>query len=205
MSILGGARATLNGFLFEQKTDLVDIVKSAGYSIKTETITRKKKKYYIHVLYEGSHRIGYFANKWVFYYGFLEKHGIDWRTRISKQYFPDEAFINEVTNTVYIIEKKFQIRHGSTDEKLESCAFKLDRYQHLVAPTGMNVEYTYLCNSWFQKPKYRDVIDYVRKHNCGFYFNSLPLHALGLTADKNRHPQQIDCFVGVFLFFGVLE
>ena len=200
MNIFGGARATFNGLRFEKQTSLVDAVKNAGYTVEEQVIRHKyKKKTTIYVLYDKGQRIGFFAGKWALYKGFLEPRGIQWSKRVSKQYLPDEAFINEMTNTVYIVEKKFQSKHGSTDEKLESCAFKLDRYNHLISPTGMAVQYTYLCNDWFKKPKYRDVIEYIWKNKCSLYFNTLPLSAIGLTEGKKEHPHRTVLSVaGVF-------
>lgn len=198
MNITGGALAAFNGLRFEKQTSLVDAVKAAGYTIEEETIRHKGKKTTIHILYDHGQRIGFFAGKWALYKGFLEPRGIIWRTRVSKQYLPDEAFINEQTNTVYIIEKKFQSRHGSADEKFETCAFKLNRYTHLIAPTGMSVQYTYLCNDWFKKPKYRDAINYIWESKCSIYFNTLPLHTIGLASQAKEHPQHdIVSVVGV--------
>lgn len=206
MSVMGGAAATLHGLLFEQKTDLVKAVEGAGYIVKIERIRRNRKDYPAYVVYEGMERIGFFAKQWSFYYNFVEAKGIDWKMRLSKRYLPDEAFINEKTNTVHIIEKKFQNRHGSTDEKLESCAYKLDRYTHLLVPTGMKVQYTYLCNEWFKKPKYRDVIDYIWRSKCRLYFNTLPISELGLHEHKNEHPQRdVMSAAGVFLYLFNVE
>jgi hypothetical protein len=37
-----------------------------------------------------------------------------------------------------------------------------------------------LDKSWFDKPKYKDVLDYIRSVNCNYCFDELPLAWLGL-------------------------
>lgn len=63
---------------------------------------------------------------------------------VSKKLLPDEAFINNITRTIYIIEKKFQHRAGSVDEKLQTCDFKLKQYKKLANLVGFDVEYIYI-------------------------------------------------------------
>ena len=198
MNIFGGALAAYNGMKFEKETDLASAVQAMGYRVERQFVKSKGRKYCYNIVYDKDGRIGFLANKWAFYKTFLEPRGVIWKRYISKQFLPDEAFINERDNTVYVIEKKFQSQHGSTDEKLESCAFKLREYNRIVKPAGMNVRYTYLCNDWFKKSKYRDVIEYAEECDCHVYFNILPMHALGLVA-KEEHPQRdVMSIVGVY-------
>lgn len=196
----GGALAAYNGMKFEKKTDLATAVQAMGFRVERQYIRSKCKKYFFDVVYDNQGRVGFFASKWAFYKTFLEPRGVIWKRYISKQFLPDEAFINERDNTVYVIEKKYQSQHGSTDEKLESCAFKLREYNRIVKPAGMDIQYTYLCNDWFKKPKYRDVIEYVRECGCGLFFNMLPLYALGLQAQEKHQRVDIESIAGVCFF-----
>ena len=112
---------------------------------------------------------------------FLSANGINYLDYNSKRWDPDEAFINELTQTVYIIEKKFQSSSGSVDEKLATFPFKIYEYQKLLDPIGYDIVYIYLLSSeWFDSPKYQDYYDYMDKLNCPHYFDVLPLSAIGL-------------------------
>lgn len=94
---------------------------------------------------------------------------------------PDEAFINELDKTVYIIEKKFQHTSGSVDEKLATFPFKIREYKRLLGPIDYDLVYMYLLSSdWFNAPKYKDYYDYMDELGCPYYFDSLPLSAIGL-------------------------
>ena len=62
---------------------------------------------------------------------------------VSKKLLPDEAFVNNITRTIYIIEKKFQHRAGSVDEKLQTCDFKLKQYKKLANLVGFDIEYIF--------------------------------------------------------------
>ena len=83
-------------------------------------------------------------------------------------------------NTFYVIECKFQKVAGSVDEKLQTCDFKKKQYKKLLAPLNMEVEYIYLLSDWFQKPEYKDVLDYIISVGCSYYFNYIPLSKFGL-------------------------
>lgn len=113
-------------------------------------------------------------------YRFLSDIGIDWRDHISSQLFPDEAIFISSTRTLFIIEKKYQEVYGSVDEKLQTCDFKKSQYQKLVASKNIKVEYIYLLNDWFKRPKYRDTLTYIKEMGCHYYFNELPLQDLNL-------------------------
>lgn len=108
----GGARTNVNGLHFEQTTALDTALNFAGYRVSEHTI------------YDGTVKIGLSVQKHDFYRYFLKPNHIDYTNYNSKKWLPDECFVNLQTNTVYIIEKKFQNSSGSVDEKLPSCDFK---------------------------------------------------------------------------------
>lgn len=162
----GGARTNANGLRFEQTTSLDDALRYAGYGVRN-----------CHV-YRGTELIGMSVQKRNLYSMFLEPHGIDYRTVNSKQWQPDECFINFEHRIAFIIEKKFQNNSGSVDEKLPGCHFKKLEYEKLFHPLGYDVEYLYVFNDWFYDPRYRDTLDYIRAMGCHYYFNEIPLNFL---------------------------
>lgn len=165
----GGARTNEVGLKFEQETDLSDALVNAGYSVLNDgTIS------------DGINIIGILASKNDLYKKLLEPQNIDWKKHISKKLLPDEAFYNYNNNTVYIIEKKFQHRSGSVDEKLQTCDFKKKQYVKLFKALDYNVEYLYVCNDWFKQESYRDVVEYIESVGCHIYFNEIPLDFLEL-------------------------
>ena len=82
-----------------------------------------------------------------------------------------------------MIEKKFQNRAGSVDEKLPGCDFKKKEYEKLFKPLNMKVAFIYVFNDWFQQDEYKDTLEYIENCGCNYYFNTLPLSALGLSRD----------------------
>ncbi|MDE6914410.1 MAG: hypothetical protein K2P35_12070 [Lachnospiraceae bacterium] len=165
----GGFRTNQNGLLFEQTTSLNLALINAGFDINQYDV------------YRNGEFIGRSINKIAFSNVFLQEHGINYLDYNSKRWEPDEAFINELNHTVYIIEKKFQSQGGSVDEKLATFPFKILEYQKLLAPINYNVQYIYLLSSkWFNTPKYQDYYDYMKALGCPYYFDVLPLSALGL-------------------------
>ena len=165
----GGARTNEFGLKFEQETSLSDALLSAVYSVSTDGTVS-----------DGINVIGILAPKNKLYKRLLEPQGIEWKKHISKQLLPDEVFYNCTNNTVYIIEKKFQHGSGSVDEKLQTCDFKKKQYIKLFKNLGYAVEYLYVCNDWFKKKSYGDVVEYIKSVGCHIYFNEIPLDFLKL-------------------------
>ena len=164
----GGARTNANGLHFEQSTNLDDLLFSAGYEVEN------------HEVFLNGALLGVSVPKHALYSHFLNNHGINYKDYNSKKWLPDEAFINFTNNTAYIIEKKFQNSSGSVDEKLPNCDFKKREYQKLFTPLDIHVVFIYLFNDWFKQDMYDDTLEYIEDSGCNFFFNDLPLDAIGL-------------------------
>lgn len=164
----GGAQTNKNGLHFEQTTSLNDALVNAGYNVIN------------HVVYRGSSKIGMSVSQKQLYTSFLNPQGIYYDNYNSKEWRPDEVFINFANNTAYIIEKKFQSCAGSVDEKLPGCHFKKLEYEKLFHPLDFNVEFIYIFNDWFLDKRYRDTLDYIKKMGCHYFYNKIPLDFLGL-------------------------
>jgi hypothetical protein len=165
----GGANTNANGLLFEQTTSLEDVLRSLpNVSVINDKVIKQNVE------------IGVLCGKGGLYSKLLKPNGIDSSTIISKKLLPDEAFYNYQTNTLYIIEKKFQNGSGSVDEKLQTCHFKKRQYTKLMDFLGIKVEYIYVLNDWFKRSEYRDVHEYIQSVGCHYYFNQIPLNIIGL-------------------------
>lgn len=105
-------------------------------------------------------------------YKYLKERNIDWKSLVSKKLLPDEAYFNLETKTLSIFEKKFQQVAGSADEKPQTCAFKIWQFQKIGKAIGAEkITYTYIFNSWFKKPEYRDMLEYIDSvPNCSYQF-----------------------------------
>ena len=169
---IGGAN-TKTGLHFEGKVDLLTFIKKQkGYSVKGSEIFYKKERVALSFKKNGL-------------YKYLEKNGINYKKYISKRLLPDDAIYVIVNNTMFILEIKFQKVAGSTDEKLQTCDFKIKQYRKLLAKLNFEVNFIYILSDWFQKPEYKDVLDYIISiKDCYYYFNYLPLQKIGLPVPK---------------------
>ena len=165
----GGAQTNINGLTFEQTTSLNTLLKKRGFQVNEYEVLLKNRV------------VAMSVPKKNIYTKFLEPRGIIYSNYNSKGWQPDEAFINLLNNTAYIIEKKFQNCSGSVDEKLPNCHFKKLEYEKLFKPINFRVEFVYVLNDWFKDPKYKDVLEYIQTMGCHYYFNTLPLEFMGLT------------------------
>jgi len=171
---IGGAN-TKTGLYFEEEADFLNLIKKQkGYSIEGNNIFYNKKNVAITFKKHGL-------------YKYLGESGVDYKKFISKKILPDDAIFVITNNTLFIIEVKFQKVAGSTDEKLQTCDFKIKQYRKLLAQLNVEVQYIYVLNKWFEKPEYKDVLDYIISINgCSYYFEYLPLQKLGLPVPKNQ-------------------
>jgi hypothetical protein len=163
----GGARTNVNGLSFEQTTSLREIfLQKSDFKVIGDDVIRDGKK------------VGQLCEKNKIYKNILEPQNIEYRRIVSKKLLPDEAIL--VGDTMYIIEKKFQSGSGSVDEKLQTCDFKKKQYAKLLATVNLKVEYIYFLNDWFLRSEYDDVKEYITEVGCQYYFDELPLSAIGL-------------------------
>ncbi len=165
---VGGAN-TKTGLYFEGKVDFITFIqKQKNYSVAGSK-----------VFYKGKEVAKSFKKNGL--YKYLEENGINYQKFISKKLLPDDAIFVIVNNTFFILEIKFQEVAGSTDEKLQTCDFKIKQYRKLLSIFNVEVKYIYILNDWFKKPEYKDVLDYIISvEGCSYYFHYLPLQKLGL-------------------------
>lgn len=164
----GGAH-TRTGLKFEADTHLGSaIAKVAGYEVNGNQV------------YHAGKLAGVLVPQHSLYRDLLKPRGVDGRAVLSKLLLPDEALFTPATKRVHILEKKFQKVAGSVDEKLQTCHFKLQQYSRLVKAAGLTVTYSYVLNDWFNKPEYRDTLEYVKSVGARYYFYTVPLRELDL-------------------------
>ena len=168
-----GGYNTKTGLYFGGKVDFLTFIKTQqNYSVKGNII-----------FYNGE-KVALSFKKYGLY-EYLEENQIDYREFISKRLLPDDAIFVITNNTLFIIEVKFQEVAGSTDEKLQTCDFKIKQYRKLLSQLNIEVQYVYILNDWFKKSEYKDVLDYIISINgCSYYFNYLPLQKIGLPVPK---------------------
>lgn len=164
----GGAN-TLTGLIYEGKVDLKAFLNNQyGYRVVGSTVIYQDEE------------VAQIFQKYELYSEFLAPRGVDWKNCISSQLLPDNGIYVIINNTVFIIEVKTQNTTGSVDEKLQTCDFKKKQYQKLFFPLNIEVQYVYILDDWFRKPKYKDVLDYIISVGCQYYFQYIPLQRLGL-------------------------
>lgn len=165
----GGAQTNKNGLLFERETSLSDAIdRIPGMGVIENRVFSNGKE------------IGMLCGKHDLYKHLLKPYGVNDREITSKRLLPDEAFYNYTNETVYIFEKKFQINAGSVDEKLQTCSFKKKQYEKLFNRLGIEVEYIYILNDWFDTKQYRDVYEYILSVGCHYFFNEIPMNMIGI-------------------------
>lgn len=159
---MGGANTNKTGLRFEKDTDFSELVDSLpNYTVK-EIIFNDKKITRGFEVYRDSVLVGKIMSQYRFY-DFL--HDIGLSNFNSKQWKPDEVFINFENKTVYIVEKKWQETEGSVDEKLLGFGNKRRLYQRLLdkAKEPYSVQFIFVGNSsFFGKEKYRDSFEMLR-------------------------------------------
>jgi len=155
----GGAQTNTNGLQFERDTELLQLIEALPeFTVKGNKVYRSDNNEVVAESFS-KHRL---------YNDFLIPRGVNYKDYISSKLLPDDAFI--IRNTCYIIEKKYQAGSGSVDEKLQTFQFKMAQYQKLFSPLGMKVEFYYLINDWFDKPKYEDILNYIENNGARYFF-----------------------------------
>ena len=162
--------STITGLVFEKETDVRNMF------LNTNRFELIEDDELYDELYLGDDLAVIFAEKHKLY-RYLKERGVKWEDFLSKKLLPDECLIKG--DTIFIVEKKNQETEGSADEKLQTCLFKKEQYERLFSTLGKKVEYIYLLSDWFKKKEYTDTLNFVKKYNCQYYFNAIPIEVFG--------------------------
>lgn len=163
--IFGGRIAAIRkGSKFEKETDIKNTFRKNGYIVSDSD-----------EIFLGSASVGYVFDHAKIYKYIKTKENIDHEKINSKKYTPDQVFYNKKNNTYYVIEKKYQEKAGSTDEKLQTCDFKKRRFTALLGANGARVEYIYILNDFFKDKRYKDVFEYMEEKGVFYFFNEIPI------------------------------
>ena len=152
----GGANTNKNGLSYEEITDLNEL-----YSMSLECDLNKKDKYK-KIKFIGYDNIEFInANKSMLHKYMKNNNQKEDLDSAAGCKSPDEAYINENTKTLFIIEKKFQQTPGSCDEKIQTGPFKKKYYEDLFPK--YTIHYIYCLSDWFNQDDYKSVIKILKE------------------------------------------
>ena len=118
----GGANTNANGLRFERNTSFEEFLASVGYSFTPVAWSDGKERVKaVHT--EGGELVGLYMPKRALNQFLQHEFGFSMKQVLSVNLLPDEAFYNECTDTLHIVEKKFQMCSGSVDEKIQTGPF----------------------------------------------------------------------------------
>jgi hypothetical protein len=166
----GGAKTTLNGLSFEEKTSIEPKLTEYKYEKKEIKIKKRKGVYYEYK--EDNINIIYFKkNAFKLYFEKMFK--------IETYRQPDEAYLikNSDNNyTLKILEKKNQNVEGSVEDKLKTGAFNRREYELMLNQTSdsnnkFNIIYTFCVSKFLQEKlesnniKYKNMLKIMKEDN----------------------------------------
>ena len=44
----------------------------------------------------------------------------------------------------------------------------------------VKIKFIYIFSEWYKQPKYKDILEYILLKDCSYYYNEMPIQALGL-------------------------
>jgi hypothetical protein len=134
----GGAQTNKNGLPYEELTSLISEYTIINKNYNSNEIVFNKHK-----------NIKFIATKQSKFFKYMDS---SINKNIPKGHGckrPDECFIDEVKNIIFILEKKFQQVSGSVCEKIQTSDFKLWQYNRTFPK--YKVVYIYCLSDWFKK------------------------------------------------------
>lgn len=153
----GGANTNRGGLAFENKTDLaarIERDRSADYELIEHASTKDLSTSKAFDVYRRTdhHLVGIITKQFQFYNILSGYYHVT--NQNHKRWKPDEVFFNFDANTIFIVEKKWQQKSGSVDEKIFGFVNKRRLYQNnfnqLPTEPKPTVEFAALFNaSWW--------------------------------------------------------
>lgn len=144
---------TLTGNRFEKNTQLADIFKQNGYTFSDQGEVFDHTTP-LHIFYVPKQK----------FYSFFGLHIHQVRDKMGQALEVDEIVVNQNTKTIYFLEKKYQEKTGSTDEKIQTGPYKRFYFQQFLQKfqlSDYHIEYAYLLNNWFTHERYQSVFNYL--------------------------------------------
>lgn len=133
----GGSKTNKNGLPYENLTDLSD------------RLTQIKESKYSSVIRFNNHPKIFTRTRQASFLKYMDKNMNKNITEAHGCKKPDECYIDENTNTIFIIEKKFQQTGGSVCEKIQTPDFKIWQFKRLFPQ--YKIVYIYCLSEWFKK------------------------------------------------------
>ena len=182
-----GGGNTITGLRFEKTVDLYAALRATGRFTFEEIFclhNKKRQRCGIKLFENGVHKASLARQEE--FARFIEcEYGVVMKKRLTWSFEPDDGLVLISSPLkVFIVETKFQQTKGSVDEKPSSCHYRQERWTHLFAGTDLGkarVQLIYVLSSWFLKPKYKDMIAYVKSQGCLVFINEpVPMDVFGL-------------------------
>ena len=132
----GGSNTNKNGIPYEILTELNTEYNVISHNKYSKQIIFNNNKNKLFILTKQGQLFKYMNN-------YIDKN-------ISKAHGcknPDECFIDEISNIIFIIEKKFQQVNGSVCEKIQTPDFKIWQYNRTFP--NFKIVYIYCLSDWF--------------------------------------------------------
>lgn len=151
---------------WEDKANILNVIEGLGFKPNANG-------QFIDLCSQESKEVGIFHAPKTKFYKTLESLHKDFFNGLSQTMFPDDAIINFQSKKVLVCERKFQQVAGSTDEKIQTCAFKKFQYEKLLNKLGYEVSFCFVLNDWFKQKRYSDSLAYIESSGCKYFFNSI--------------------------------
>jgi hypothetical protein len=161
----GGANTNVNGLSYEDKTNLetlYTVLKTEKIDKNTELKTIKFPNYELSLINANKSKLYKYLK------GINEKNTTLQPAAGCKE--PDEAYIDNVRKTIFIIEKKFQQTEGSVDEKIQTGPFKKFHYSQQFP--NYKIHYIYCLSDWFKRAEYASVLDYLLNNDIPIFWGN---------------------------------
>jgi hypothetical protein len=161
----GGANTNVNGLSYEDKTNLESlytVLKTEKIDKKTELKTIKFPNYEISLINANKSKLYKYLKS-------INEKNITLQPAAGCKE-PDEAYIDNVRKSIFIIEKKFQQTEGSVDEKIQTGPFKKFHYSQQFP--NYKIHYIYCLSDWFKRAEYTSVLDYLLNNDIPIFWGN---------------------------------
>ncbi len=153
----GGAQTNKNGLPYESLTDL-----------KTEYTVVSTDKYCSHIKFPQCDKTWVSTGQSKFF-KCMEPYMNKTVYKAHGCKHPDECYVDHCSNTIFILEKKFQHVTGSVCEKIQTSSFKIWEYSRMFP--DFRIVYMYCLSDWF-KTNCKAELEYLELKNVPVFWGN---------------------------------